>query len=90
MRHDATVTQDQPRDLWSFYDKVRDFQVRLSGLGHAEVADAIDRAMYGSTSGEILGDLGVALRRVADTLPEESARALDLLSFVDQALGPAG
>jgi hypothetical protein len=45
--------------------------------------------MYGSSPAKTLADLGLALGRVAKTLPKERERALELLTFVDQALGPA-
>jgi hypothetical protein len=58
VRDDAAVDEGQQRDLWTFYDEVRDFQVRLSGLGHAEAADALDRAIYGSSPAKLSRILG--------------------------------
>ena len=61
----------------------------LRRIGEAQLADEIDRAQYGSTGSEILGDIGAALLRHSDVKPRlgtEGKRAWDnLRAEVDRA-----
>lgn len=60
-----------PEDIWSFYDEVNALAKEVAKRGHATLADKLNRAMYGSTSGEILGDIYLALREaVSDGGPQ--------------------
>ena len=51
-------------ELNAFYDDVRKLAKDFAERGRPDVAEQLDRAMYGSTSGEILSDIGAALTRV--------------------------
>jgi hypothetical protein len=61
----------------------------LRRLGETALAEKLDRAQYGSTSGEILGDIGAALLQRAGLkakLSDEARRAWDnLRAEVDRA-----
>lgn len=78
-----------PTDLWTFYDQVRALESELRRAGHVVQADAVDQAMTaGATSGEILGDLGLAFDGIQASIPTHSAEAARLRAFVDVALRP--
>ena len=51
-------------ELHGFYDDVRKLATEFAENGRLDVAEQLDRAMYGSTSGEILSVIGAALTRV--------------------------
>jgi hypothetical protein len=80
--------------LEDVYAEVRRLVVVLREEQAPDVAEELDRAMYGSTSGEILADLGfhlkAALRRRGALTPATRARLKALLRDVDVILRRAG
>jgi hypothetical protein len=49
---------DTPKDIWAFYGLVDKIKTALSDNGEQDWAARLDRSLGGSTSGEILSDLG--------------------------------
>jgi hypothetical protein len=76
-------------DLWQFYDRVEALIRNLRDAGCSEAASHVERALRaGATSGEILGDLKMALPSARAAAPEMSADIDDLEAFVSEALWP--
>ena len=62
---------------WDVYDKVRVVVQKLDMLGHEEWRDRVDGCLFGTTSGEILCNIGVTLEELIGAklaLPEECQR----------------
>ncbi|MCG3133140.1 MAG: hypothetical protein HMLKMBBP_00233 [Planctomycetes bacterium] len=79
-----------PTDI---HAEVRAAAAALRAAGRPDAADVLDRALLGSTSGEILTDLGkgvTSLLRASPRLPAELAGRLRAVRReVDRALGRA-
>ena len=73
--------------LSEFYELIEDLIDRLNMSGDREAATHIEAALRGgSTSGEILSDLGPALRRLPQDPRDPQVDAA--LAFIEEALGP--
>jgi hypothetical protein len=69
--------------LAEFYVQIEDLIDRLNMAGNREAGTQIETALRGgSTSGEILSDLGVALRRLPQDPPDPQVEAA--LAFIDE------
>lgn len=79
--------------LEDVYAETRSLVAVLRDENAPDVAEELDRALYGSTSGEILADLGFhlkAVRRRDGLTPATRARLKALLRDVDAILRRAG
>lgn len=80
--------------LDAIYDEARVCVAALRAADRASDADALDTALYGATSGEILTDLGFHLSKIVGSRADLSAdlrgRLGRLLAEVDRILKEAG
>ncbi len=68
---------------WDIYKEAKLVGTQLESLGRLDAAQQIDTAMYGATSGEVLGDLSVAftaLEETEESLPTELIEKIQALS----------
>ncbi len=59
---------------WDIYDKIRIIVKNLEAINQKHWKDRVDCCLYGSTSGEILGDISVALQELLNSkldMPEQ-------------------
>ena len=77
------------KSIWEFYAFVEELIPDLREAGESAAADRVDRALRGgATSGEILGDLWIAMNGLEDgAVDSEGVR--NGLAFIRNALGPA-
>jgi hypothetical protein len=75
------------KTIWELYDFSFQFIVELREKNALDLADSIDRALAGTTSGEILTYLGVAYTEVVKRGFGDE-RVQEALRFIDDALKP--
>jgi hypothetical protein len=75
------------KTIWELYDFSFQFIVELREKNALDLADPIDRALAGTTSGEILTYLGVAYAEVVERGFGDE-RVHEALRFIDDALKP--
>ena len=77
---------------YSIYDDARACASELRNVGIQDVAGRLDTAMYGATSGEILGDLSFHISALLESeteIPDELSRRLrTLLDAIHRACHP--
>ncbi len=73
--------------LSEFYELIEELIDRLNMSADREAATHLEAALRGgSTSGEIISNLGPALRRLPQNPPDPQVDAA--LAFIEEALGP--
>ncbi len=78
-------------DIWKFYDRVDELAKKWEISGEVDFAKRLREAkVSGSTSGEILGEIGLVLKDFQQSQSDEKASDLEvkrLSEFVKEALG---